>query len=78
MFAFWVCYFVFTFLSKKVFVNFASHFVMLIYLNNLTYCHICDRYLGYQDTDLAYLTHIKVKYTAKKLLLLTAVLRRIY
>jgi len=37
------------YLSQK----FAIHFTILIYLVYLTYCKICDRLLGYKDTDQA-------------------------
>jgi len=49
------CCFIDTFLSKTHYLsrNFVIHLEMLIPLVYWTYCKICDRLQGYQDTDLA-------------------------
>jgi len=45
--------FYFLFCQNIIYSHFANPFKMLIYLVYLTYCKMCDRLKGYQDTDLA-------------------------
>jgi len=54
-FRFVVNVFIFFVLSKQniIYSNFANLFEMLIHLVYLTYCNLCGRLKGFQDTDLA-------------------------
>ena len=46
----------FNYFVKQIIIKITFGFIeMLIHLVYVTYCTICDRLLGYQDTDLAFL-----------------------